>query len=487
MPLETANTAPLGRIDPNSLFSAPDPSIVEPRAISAMSDAFRSGLISAQDIQQRAMMRPAQQAAVQMATDPEVLAAQKASIVQAAEHGRLGNQAAALDLAQRQALANIPPIVQQMHAENLKFNLAIPKTPQQWTPQDSIQTFEIWKGIEKWKTERAAAEAEKAMIGDQEVIRGGQKLRVPINKLTSTEITSDAAASLAQWLAENPTPQAYFQKGQKPAPSLFGVTPGTATVEEIQAVPNAGPIQDAPPIPLATPAPAATGTPAATATTTVTPAATTSATPASGMALSDVGMETKAATEMQTKAALFGQRAGEAEATIKDLEAKGYNPASWSNWVQNYFMGPLEGVKTEQKKSYDAAATSWLQGLLRLESGAAISTKEEKWYRTGFFPVVGDSIAVQNQKANLRQAIEALAMQVAKQGHLDVEGLKAINARAQMLSEMSAPDSTKEASVSVSGVGNVSPVNASQGVVRVNYTPPSSLKAKPSPVVQPKK
>lgn len=49
MGLETATQTPLGRIDPNSMIGLPEP-VVTPSAVAALSDAFRKGVVTSDDI-----------------------------------------------------------------------------------------------------------------------------------------------------------------------------------------------------------------------------------------------------------------------------------------------------------------------------------------------------------------------------------------------------------------------------------------------------
>lgn len=70
------------------------------------------------------------------------------------------------------------------------------------------------------------------------------------------------------------------------------------------------------------------------------------------------------------------------------------------------------GQITPAERAYASAANAWIQGLLRAESGAAIAAKEQTWYEQTFFPAVGDPQAIQQQKTNLRKAIEQTFEQV---------------------------------------------------------------------------
>lgn len=70
------------------------------------------------------------------------------------------------------------------------------------------------------------------------------------------------------------------------------------------------------------------------------------------------------------------------------------------------------GQITTAERQYATASNAWIQGLLRAESGAAIAAKEQNWYENTFFPAVGDPPAIQQQKSNLRKAIEQTFEQV---------------------------------------------------------------------------
>jgi hypothetical protein len=53
MGLETAPQQSLGRIDPSSIIGKPDTSVVSPSAVAALTDAFRQGFITADDVVSR--------------------------------------------------------------------------------------------------------------------------------------------------------------------------------------------------------------------------------------------------------------------------------------------------------------------------------------------------------------------------------------------------------------------------------------------------
>lgn len=118
-------------------------------------------------------------------------------------------------------------------------------------------------------------------------------------------------------------------------------------------------------------------------------------------------------TAKQDEGKIAVARMVEADAVHEQLKQEGYQPSSWGTYVQNLLVGPLRFFRSEQNKSWNSAQEAWLQGLLRLESGAAISKKEEGWYRDTFFPILGDTPKVEAQKEGLRSAIAGVVGRIA--------------------------------------------------------------------------
>ena len=123
-----------------------------------------------------------------------------------------------------------------------------------------------------------------------------------------------------------------------------------------------------------------------------------------------------APTEFQGKAAMFGDRAAEANNIISSLEGK-YSPAMLnaktalgSVWgvgggleAAGNVMLPANAQKVEQ------AQRDFVNAVLRLESGAAIGKDEFDNAKKQYFPQPGDSAAVITQKrANRERAINGL-------------------------------------------------------------------------------
>ena len=108
MPLESAPQSQLGRIDPSALIGRPDTSIVTPNSTAMLSDAFRQGFITADDITERIGERAKAKKELELATtkqglqdvqDPELQAAKRN--VSLAQGAQAGNVLANSDLAQQ--------------------------------------------------------------------------------------------------------------------------------------------------------------------------------------------------------------------------------------------------------------------------------------------------------------------------------------------------------------------------------------------------
>lgn len=131
----------------------------------------------------------------------------------------------------------------------------------------------------------------------------------------------------------------------------------------------------------------------------------------------------KAATDAQIKSATGMAKMLSANEVFENLKAANYDPSSVTNYIQDWFVGPLKFFQTDEKQSWDAAESAWMTGLLRLESGAAISEGEKSWYKKAFFPEKGNSPQVKAQKESARRDIEAIVAEVARTGNLDVSAL----------------------------------------------------------------
>lgn len=130
----------------------------------------------------------------------------------------------------------------------------------------------------------------------------------------------------------------------------------------------------------------------------------------------------KVATGEQQRAQLGLDRFEEAAQLTEELKALGYNPAGTWNSATSWLPGP---TKPETRQKFELAKKAFSQGLLRLESGAAITVSENKDYATVFFPKWGDTPAVMQAKEQLRNDIAATAAEIATAGGVASPDIKA--------------------------------------------------------------
>lgn len=112
-------------------------------------------------------------------------------------------------------------------------------------------------------------------------------------------------------------------------------------------------------------------------------------------------------TDAQSNAALFAERAAQANQQIADLKKTGFDTASIRAGVQSKLPN---AVQPEGVQLYEQSKRNFLAAVLRKESGAAISIGEMKEGDKQYFDQPGDSEKVKEQKAINRQtAIEGIA------------------------------------------------------------------------------
>lgn len=102
-------------------------------------------------------------------------------------------------------------------------------------------------------------------------------------------------------------------------------------------------------------------------------------------------------TVEQSKAVGFAQRLLFNEGVLKKVDAKGYDGSGLFDkvWTPEFY-------KKEERKSYESAKQNWIAAILRRESGAAISEPEYKNADKQYFPQLGDTKDVIQQKKALR-------------------------------------------------------------------------------------
>ena len=434
MGLETAAPG-LGRIDVNQITGGVPAPVVEPRAVAALTEAFRNGQITANDIHDRFLKAPVVEAQAKLMADPAIVEAQRRNILAGADQ----NELQVKELEQKLAFAKIPPSVRDAQTELIKAGYGVEVDPQSWTPKDTNEVLKRYSELTSFKDNLAKSALDSSVIKDdvRDTKHQGRNVKVAykVRKDTNEILDPKQVGQIFNWQQTNPSVKDWVNNGKPQYQSIFADTaPGT--VAPAGSAPAAGPAASPLVVPAGKPGGVkmpATGSAAAVA-------AASPATPMAGGASPNGGDDiqfgtivedkqdsSKGATQVQGQSGTFVAKAREANDEFAKLKAVGFNPASWSSWFQDFAVGPLGALKTEEKRKYDAAQSAWISGLLRLESGAAISAKEQSWYERTFFPQLGDTGPVQAQKERMRAGVEAVANTIAQQGGVDADSILQLN------------------------------------------------------------
>lgn len=111
-------------------------------------------------------------------------------------------------------------------------------------------------------------------------------------------------------------------------------------------------------------------------------------------------------TADQAKAATFGRRLQQAEGVFNKLTAQGYDRSDLTSGLGSMFPNL---VRTSSAVEQEQAERNFVNAQLRRESGAAIAESEFESAEKQYFPRVGDSKAVIEQKRkNREQAMKGL-------------------------------------------------------------------------------
>lgn len=126
-------------------------------------------------------------------------------------------------------------------------------------------------------------------------------------------------------------------------------------------------------------------------------------------------------TEVQSNATGFANRMVEAHNTITQLERIGTD-----KWEATKGSLPVIGnwASSADKQKFEQAKRNYLTAILRKESGAAISPSEFETAEKQYFPVVGDTAAVIEQKRHARETAIQGIMAAAGNGYKVPETFK---------------------------------------------------------------
>lgn len=110
----------------------------------------------------------------------------------------------------------------------------------------------------------------------------------------------------------------------------------------------------------------------------------------------------KKLTENQSKLTLFQSLQTESQPVLLDLE-KRWNPANLSDATAR--ATPIAGnfYQTQEGQIYNAAASSWAEGALRIATGAAATPEEMERTKTTYFAQPGDKPPTVMFKAQMRE------------------------------------------------------------------------------------
>lgn len=423
----------LATINPSNLVSKAD-AVVEPRAIAQLTDAFRQGFITADDIHERVGQNAQARKKVELqmlneAGSPEAQAARAAGTSAATNQALLGSA---------QAKAGLPLVdpSAQLAASQIEKQQAYEKYPaaaffEKFAPAlglevpttadgkpDYAKMAKVGAQLASWQTDKALAKEEEKNIetvanadGTGYISRTKSGIPLTPEQVRSVQARANKPFQMLQPGAVDVTPKA--------APAVSTAQVSTGAVQST-AMPNAEPnpndvvVEPAAGAAPAAPVPAAPAAPVVQGK---------SEHPAPGVVIPGIGvslgppkakdMQEKAPTEAQQRAQLALARFEQSNDMQSSLKAAGYDPTSIGSWINGMLPQIL---KSGDRKAYEAATDAWSQGLLRLESGAAISRQEKSWYEKSFFPQVKDPPSVVAQKEVLRHDVEKMAGEIAQAG-----------------------------------------------------------------------
>lgn len=422
--------------------------VVTPNAVAALSDAFRKGIVTSEDIISRfgelgKKKEKAELMSLNEAMSPEAVAARQQATATQTATGALGQAQAEAALPNVPAQAGVQKQELELKSAELRHGPAI-KYFQAYAPEAGIsappvkpdgspdynEMARVGAQLYAWKTEKELAKERLEPATWKEGTQNGQKILLKFNKrgeLITPELeqglnqkilkpfsgiaageaqvapTATAAPVVAPRSAYVPSFQA--TTGDQARAQLTSAGLGdiiTGTDEDLR---RAG-IEFSKPVvqPMATasqpviqPATSAIGQPVAGA----------------GISLGTTTEGVKAPTEAQQRAQLALSRFAQSNDMFAALRDAGYDPTTTVSWING--MLP-EVLKSGDRKAYDSAVNAWSQGLLRLESGAAISRQEKTWYDKAFFPQVADPPSVVASKDAMRHDIERMVAEIAQAG-----------------------------------------------------------------------
>jgi len=399
MGLESAPQNPLGRIDPGSLIGLPEP-VVTPSAVAALSTAFRQGVVTSDDIISRygelaQKKKKSELMSLDEMASPEAVASRAQATATQTAQGALGQAQAEAGLPmvgpnqalQKQELElkaaelRHGPAIKYFQAYSAEAGITAQPMLENGNP-DYSEMARIGAQLYAWKTEKELAKERLEPAQLKDALVNGQKVLMKINKRGEL-ITPEFEKVLTERILR----------------PFTNIAPGGVQTSAVPAPAVAAPAGQ----------PAAQAAPAAAPS--VIPAG--QPVPGIGMSLGATTEGIKAPTEAQQRAQLALARFGQSNDMLQSLREAGYDPATTMSWINGLLP---EIFKSGDRKAYEAATGAWSQGLLRLESGAAIAPREKTWYERSFFAQVNDPPELVAQKEMMRSNIEKMVAEMAQAG-----------------------------------------------------------------------
>lgn len=127
--------------------------------------------------------------------------------------------------------------------------------------------------------------------------------------------------------------------------------------------------------------------------------------------------EPKAPTESQAKAQTFYSQMTSASRELENLQKQGFDPNSLASQTQVKLAGtPARIAVSPEAQGARQAQEQWAESFLRIKTGAAATKDEVTRNVATFFPQIGDSPQVIEQKARMRQQAEQDVLAMTKPG-----------------------------------------------------------------------
>ena len=125
--------------------------------------------------------------------------------------------------------------------------------------------------------------------------------------------------------------------------------------------------------------------------------------------------EEKAPTESQAKAGTFYSQMTSASDEFENLQKEGFDPTSIGSQIQTSLAGTaLTGAASPSAQRANQSQQQWAEAFLRIKTGAAATKDEVTRNIRTFFPQIGDSPAVIEQKARARRQAEQDVLKMTK-------------------------------------------------------------------------